>query len=135
MGNRSKYVDELINFLPELYHIDYIPFPFHLKITETSDVGILSYDFTRLNNIYCAPNKIYEYSMFGLPMLGNDVVGLTSTVGAANACLCVDFSSVDNIVSALKELNDNYKEFSKNASIFYNSIDIRDLHIKLLNNI
>jgi len=134
MGKKSNYVDELKTLSPELFHIDYIPFPFHLKITETADIGILSYEDSRLNNIYCAPNKMYEYSMFGLPMLGNEVLGLIFTIGAAKAGLCVDFNSVDNIISALQELHNNYKVYSINSSKFYSSIDMHNLHIKLLNN-
>lgn len=135
MGKRSKYVEELKNLLPELYYIDYIPYPFHLKITESADIGILSYDYSRLNHIYCAPNKIYEYSMFGLPMLCNDVAGLIFTIEAAKAGLCVDFSNVDKIVSALQQLDDNYEEFSNNSSIFYKSIDMLSLHLNLVDKI
>jgi len=135
IGKRNKYIEELKNILSDLYFIDYIPFPFHLRITEIADIGILSYDYSRLNNIYCAPNKLYEYSMFGLPMLCNDVVGLVFTIGNVKAGLCVDFTSVDNIISALLELYDNYDVFSKNASIFHDSIDMHSFHLELLKNI
>jgi len=135
MGKRCGYMEELKNLWPELYYINYIPAPFHLKITKTADIGLLSYDYFRLNHIFCAPNKMYDYSMFGLPMLCNDVSGLVSTVGAAKAGLCIDFSSLDNIVFALRRLNDNYEEFRKNASIFYNSVDMYSLHPKLIDNI
>ena len=33
------------------------------------DIGILSYPATDLNNVYCAPNKVYEYAQCGLPMV------------------------------------------------------------------
>jgi len=135
MGKRSKYIEELKNIFSDFYFVDYIPFPFHLRITEIADIGILSYDYSRLNNIFCAPNKLYEYSMFGLPMLCNDVVGLVFTVGNAKAGLCADFTSVDNIISALLELDDNYDVFSKNASIFHDSIDMHSFHLELLKNL
>lgn len=33
------------------------------------DIGILSYPATDLNNVYCAPNKVFEYAQCGLPMV------------------------------------------------------------------
>jgi glycosyltransferase involved in cell wall biosynthesis len=121
--------------LPELYYIDYIPAPFHLNITQISDIGFLAYDYSRLNHIFCAPNKMFEYSMFGLPMLCNDVSGLFSTVGAEQAGLCVDFSSVDKIVSALRQLDKNYEKFRENSLNFYNIVDMYKLHLELIENI
>lgn len=37
-------------------------------------VGVLSYPAPDLNNVYCAPNKVYEYARAGLPMvaIGSD---------------------------------------------------------------
>lgn len=135
MGEKNEYVKELKKILPELYYIDYIPAPFHLNITQIVDIGFLAYDYSRLNHIFCAPNKIFEYSMFGLPMICNDVSGLSSTVGAAQAGLCVDFSSVDKIVSALRQLDKNYRKFRENSLNFYNTVDISNLHSELIENI
>ena len=135
MGEKNEYVKKLTNILPELYYIDYIPAPFHLNITQIADIGFLSYDYSRLNHIFCAPNKMFEYSMFGLPMLCNDVSGLSSTVGAAQAGLCVDFSSVDKIVSALRQLDENYGKFKENSFNFYNMVDINRLHSDLIESI
>ncbi len=135
MGKKNEHLKELKKILPELYYIDYIPAPFHLHITQIADIGFLSYDYSRLNHIFCAPNKTFEYSKFGLPMLCNDVSGLTSTVGAAQAGLCVDFSSVDKIVYALLQLEKNYGEFRENSLNFYNTIDMRRLHSELIENI
>jgi len=33
------------------------------------DLGVVSYPATGLNNVYCAPNKLYEYAQAGLPMV------------------------------------------------------------------
>jgi Glycosyl transferases group 1. len=38
-------------------------------VLSTGDIGIITYPGTGLNNIYCAPNKVYEYAQAGLPML------------------------------------------------------------------
>ncbi|NLX94889.1 MAG: glycosyltransferase family 4 protein [Rhodopirellula sp.] len=50
--------------------------PAHLEITRGCVGGIVLYSPTTLNNIYCAPNKIYEYASFGLGMVLPDYPGL-----------------------------------------------------------
>jgi glycosyltransferase involved in cell wall biosynthesis len=46
--------------------------------TPHADIGLVAYPFDMLNHVYGAPNKIYEYSMSGLPV----VVSNTPTLGA-----------------------------------------------------
>lgn len=41
-------------------------------ITQQADVGIVTYPYEGLNNIYCAPNKIFEYAQAGLPVVATD---------------------------------------------------------------
>ncbi|KAA6307134.1 hypothetical protein EZS27_041199, partial [termite gut metagenome] len=38
-------------------------------------IGIVSYAFDDLNHVFCAPNKTWEYTGFGIPMLGNNAPG------------------------------------------------------------
>jgi glycosyltransferase involved in cell wall biosynthesis len=39
------------------------------EITVLADVGIVTYPNTGLNNIYCAPNKLFEYAQAYLPII------------------------------------------------------------------
>jgi glycosyltransferase involved in cell wall biosynthesis len=41
-------------------------------ILRICDLGVLMYPFEGLNNIYCAPNKLFEYAQAGLPVLATD---------------------------------------------------------------
>lgn len=64
--------------------LPYITAPYHLEVTSHAFIGILIYapvygTFTSpLNSIYCAPNKLYEFSHFGIPMIGNNIPGLNT---------------------------------------------------------
>ena len=40
-------------------------------ILKKCDVGVVTYPDKGLNNIFCAPNKIYEYAQAGLPMISS----------------------------------------------------------------
>lgn len=43
-----------------------------LKQLEQCHIGIIAYPMTTLNNIYCSPNKIFEYSAQALPFLATE---------------------------------------------------------------
>jgi len=64
--------DKRIVFLPR------IPPPNHQTIAMGCIGGILLYAPVGLNNIYCAPNKIYEYASIGLGMILPDYPGISN---------------------------------------------------------
>lgn len=111
---------------PNLIHIPWVSPPNHLQITSWADIGIAFYDFDSLNSLYCAPNKIWEYSGFGIPILGQDLPGLEYTVGRNKAGLCVDINNKKRIISALKEIDENYAAYSENSKNYYSSVDFLD---------
>lgn len=74
--------------------LGYIPAPLHLAVTARAALGIAFYDSLSENNLFCAPNKIYEYARFGVPMLASENPGLTETVGAYGAGICVDLYDI-----------------------------------------
>lgn len=124
MGKCNKEYEKKIKSLyKDTVFLGFIPAPQHLVVTEKCQIGIANYDLSSLNNVFCAPNKIYEYARFGLPMLTSENIGLTETVGAARAAECVNFENVESILVGLKKIIDNYDEYSKNAIVFYNSCE------------
>lgn len=52
--------------------------PMHLEITQGCVAGVVLYSPTCLNNVYCAPNKIFEYAAMGLGMILPHYPGLMS---------------------------------------------------------
>lgn len=120
---RNKNTTEtLLEVYPNILFIPYIPAPKHLEITQGAYLGLVFYSDETLNKAFCAPNKIYEYSGFGIPILANDIPGLNDTVGAYGAGLCVDFKK-GNIKLAIERLVEDYDDFSANALRFFSSTD------------
>ena len=72
--------------------------------------------------MYCAPNKIWEYSGFSIPMLANDVPGLKYTVEMYKAGLCVNTNDENEIRNAILQISSKYDEFSYNAERLYERI-------------
>ena len=89
--------------------LGYLPAPLHLAVTARATLGIAFYDSLSENNLFCAPNKIYEYARFGVPMLASENPGLAETVGAYGAGICVDLYDIHAARDAiLTVLSDRY---------------------------
>lgn len=115
------YVERLKRQGYNVEHIPFIPAPEYLYFTSRAYIGIVNYADNCLNNIYCAPNKIYEYAAFGVPMLANDIPGLRYTVGINN-CACL-YSDENVIEDALNNLIQNHDTMSENAKEFFKLTD------------
>ena len=124
MGEANEDIKkELVSHYKNTVFFGYIPSPQHLQVTKIAKIGIANYDNSCLNNLFCAPNKIYEYAKFGLPMVTSNNIGLIETVGQAGAAECVDFSDVDKIATAIKKILKNQAVYAENARKFYNETD------------
>lgn len=122
LGNDpTGYVDGLKEKGYNVEHIPFISAPEYLYFTSRAYIGIVNYSDNCLNNIFCAPNKIYEYSAFGVPMLANDIPGLRYTIGI-NKCGCL-YSNENGIEESFDQLVQNYKEMSDNAKKFFAATD------------
>ncbi|QAR29920.1 hypothetical protein EQP59_00370 [Ornithobacterium rhinotracheale] len=121
---KQKYKDKDVYFLP------FIPPPYHLLVTKMAYIGFLTYNTSEnsnveesLNLLYCAPNKIYEYSMFNKPMIGNDVPALKQALENNQAGISTDEWNVENIVKAIKKIENNYPEYTAGSKQLYENCD------------
>lgn len=109
--------------------LPFIPAPGHLAVTSHATIGLAFYNeqpgdlFMRLNSIYCAPTKIYEYAGFGVPTLGNKLPGLQDTIERAGAGVCCDLT-VDSILEGVDRLINDVGAFSRRATAFFDDTDI-----------
>lgn len=120
----DKYnsIDAIKKVYTNVLYISYIPAPLHLEITSRAKIGITFYRPDSLNKVFCAPNKIYEYSGFGTPIISNNIPGLEKTVGYYKAAVCTEFNS-KKIVEAIDKIEKSYEQYSENAMNFFDSTD------------
>jgi glycosyltransferase involved in cell wall biosynthesis len=123
MGRDHGLVQALRTQCPGIVHIPFICPPDHLTVTSHAHIGIVGYSFDSLNNVFCAPNKIWEYAAFGIPILGNNVPGLLDTVADKGFGLCYDSGKSDDIIRALLRLDSEYQRFSVAARAAFREID------------
>jgi glycosyltransferase involved in cell wall biosynthesis len=131
-SSRDNYLEELKIRYSNILNIEFLPPPTHLKITSHAHIGIVTYDYTDLNQVYCAPNKIWEYSGYGVPMLANNIPGLIYTVGNAGAGCCIDMNDCEKIKDAIVKINLHYEEYSKASKKMFDSVNVKKSIISLV---
>ncbi len=130
MGQRSSYLDKLEAEYPDSFtYLGFFNPPDHLPVISNIDIGVIVYEPTipSLNTLFCAPNKIWEYSLYGKPMLVNNIPGLRYTVidGGFGATFYTD--SKESVLQSLETIRTSYPEFSERAHDFYDSVNIEEI--------
>lgn len=135
----SSEIKKNISDYNNTYFVPFVSPPFHLQVTSHAYIGVLSYvptsnsEFSKLNSIYCAPNKIFEYSKFGIPMIGNDIPGLSLPFRQyTSGTVFTDFTEKD-IISSINEIEKEYKAYSMGSSMLYNSVNIKNIISDIIN--
>ena len=130
MGAETDYKRKLCEMGEGVINIPFIKPPYHLLVTECAFIGLLPYKASNylhydvINALYCAPNKIYEYSAYGIPMIGTDVPGLHGPFSEYKiGYTCQPYTS-EKIIENINVIAENYKQISDNCKNFYNSTDM-----------
>lgn len=123
------------------FFIPFISPPKHLQVTSHAHIGILSYiptkstGYSPLNSLYCAPNKTYEYALFGIPMLGNDIPGLKYLFDTKMCGRCFDDFSVKSICKEINTIEDRYEYYERNSRRFYLESDYKEILYRIISSI
>lgn len=125
-NNRLKNLIEKYNVI-WLGHFDS---PQHLAFIQYSYIGLLPYrplytsKQSELNALYCAPNKIFEYAGYGIPMIGSNVLGLKYPFEKWNIGMVCNEESEGELFNILRKVNNDYSNMASNCNKFYNNIDL-----------
>jgi glycosyltransferase involved in cell wall biosynthesis len=98
--------DLRMNPAPNIRILPGIPHAEMAKLIEDYHVGIALYKNTNLCNYYCAPNKVYDYLMNGIPVIANNYPGLVSVLEKAKLGACVENVDFENFKAALEVIRD-----------------------------
>jgi glycosyltransferase involved in cell wall biosynthesis len=72
--------------------------------TASADVGVMLYRNDCRNNYLCAPNKLFEYMMMGLPVIAPRFPGMVRLVEGKGVGICVDPHEPAEIAAAVNAL-------------------------------
>lgn len=127
------YLDKFISDNPNVEYLGYFTAPKHLSFVKYAYVGLTPYVPTKssmhpkINALYCAPNKVYEYSAFGVPMLGTNVLGLLRPFEQYKIGKCSKDMTKESILQGLDYIDSHHDEMSKNAIKFFNKDDLDEI--------
>ena len=108
----KKYADKYKNIF---YHEAVTP-QVLLDYTVSADYGISLIENVCLNYFYCLPNKFFEYSMTGLPIICSNFPVMKDFMKTYNAGVCAEPDNIDSITNAIKSvMQKDYNLLSKNA--------------------
>lgn len=121
VGKLSTEVKELIESyrMKNLRIIDQIPHDELHQVYQQIDIGLILYADRGLNYRYCAPNKLYEYWSYGIPVLAHDLPGLQSVFNDEIQGALLDLESSKSIIEAIYSLTSRLNIESKNKLATY----------------
>ena len=140
LGGSSGYLQKLLDdYSDVLIYLGRFNPPEHLAVARFADVGVLNYvsinQTQGLNALFCAPNKIFEYTGLGLPVIANDIPGLRFSVLSSGCGELVDYQDTKSVLKAVNAIFDNYSVYSEAAKKYYDSVDIDSIVHEIVNNI
>lgn len=130
--SEEENFEELVKNHVNIKYLGYFPAPKHLLFLKKAYIGVLPYIpgkdlmHSSLNALYCAPNKIYEYSGYGVPMLGTNVLGLKLPFEKFKIGFCGELNA-NSIKENIKTIEKNYDKMSSNCFDFFNSTDLDEI--------
>ncbi|OCK52669.1 hypothetical protein BA768_11165 [Chryseobacterium sp. CBo1] len=122
---QEKYASNRVLFFP------LIKAPNHLHVTSKAYIGFISYFPSEgeieqvLNVLFCAPNKIFEYSKFGIPMISNNLPAMKSIFDRYRCGKVTEDFIGKDISKIVLAIDEKYEEMSHLSLQFYNSVDIK----------
>jgi glycosyltransferase involved in cell wall biosynthesis len=83
-----------------------VPYEGIPELLRNYDIGLALYRNTNLNNYYCAPNKVYDYLMNGMPVITNNYPGLLDVIEKNRVGACIGEVNAEEIRSAITQIVD-----------------------------
>lgn len=124
LGGRTPYLDRLEKTMAGRFvYLGSVKPPHHLEVASHADVAYISYVANNhsINAVFCAPNKVYEFAGFGIPMLCNDNPGLKYTVEYGGMGVCVPELTTPEIVAALKHIDADAEAMGEAANRYFDA--------------
>ena len=87
-----------------------------LEYTSSADIGISFIENTCLSYYYCLPNKLFEYSMVGLPVIVSNMKEMRELVEKYDMGIVVTDDKIESMNNAIdKILQSDIKQMKQNA--------------------
>lgn len=130
LGTDHGYANQLVAVADNIKYLGSVSAPYHLEITSYASIGIMSYDPINLNNLFCAPNKVWEYSGFGIPFIANDCLSLLNLESIKTGEISTWQES--DIIRLVEKIMSEYPIYNENSNLFYDSFNLLNIINKVM---
>lgn len=135
LGGRTPYLDRLEKTMAGRFlYLGSVKPPHHLEVASHADVAYISYIAQNgsINAVFCAPNKVYEFAGFGVPMLCNDNPGLKYTVEHNRMGICVPELTTAEITAALNKIDTDAAAMGAAANRYFDGESVEEAVVAVL---
>jgi glycosyltransferase involved in cell wall biosynthesis len=84
-----------------------------VSFIEAADLGVVIYQNSCRNNYYCAPNKLYDYCMAGLPVVGPDFPPIRRLVEEYGIGMTFDPERPATIAASVRQVLDDDDAYAR----------------------
>jgi glycosyltransferase involved in cell wall biosynthesis len=116
VGKQNAEIKKLANKIntQNIIFIDEVPHSELKDIYSFLDLGFILYKGVDENFEYCAPNKLYEYWAYGVPVIAHKLKGLQSEFNNEDTGALINLENSKEIAFYIKQyLEDNHREMIK----------------------
>lgn len=118
-GELEQWIKKRIGSSVNIYHRSAVDSQILLEYTSSADFGCIFYENNCLNNYYCMPNKLFEYTSAGLAVIVSNLYELSRTATRGRFGIVAKDGSKESIAVSMKEiLAVNIHEYQENAMRF-----------------
>jgi len=89
-------------------------------ITSQCNIGIVAYSPVGWNNLYCAPNKVFEYAQAGIPIIATDQPALQELIEGSG--IGVTVKAAGDAEQRAHEYANSIRYLAENAAVFRSKI-------------
>jgi len=125
-----------LNIVDRVKFINKIPYLELLDYTAGCDIGWLVIKGKGISNQFAMPNKLFEYTLMGLPVISSPLQNMQEIIEKYNLGIIVDEDSLDEQVNAIKYIINNkiqYKHIKETIKVNFTWDVQHEKFINLIN--
>tara|TARA_Y100000994_G_scaffold216292_1_gene193070 strand:+ start:388 stop:1494 length:1107 start_codon:yes stop_codon:yes gene_type:complete len=112
-----KQYNKKHNRYNNVFFIDMVPYLELLNITSNCDIGWAVITKQGLSNKFALPNKLFEYLMARLPVIGSDLPNITNVIVKYDVGKIITDISINTITKTINDIYNNKNLYRHNAQI------------------
>ena len=101
-GEYKKYFINMVNkmgLMKKIFFLEKTPYNKLLKITSSADIGFALIPSVGISNNFALPNKLFEYSVAGVPTLATPLPNMKKAIKKYNLGECIDYNDLESQIN------------------------------------